>query len=33
MNFNRVTLQHNSEFIYLFFLLSNGFSYDDVETL
>ena len=29
MNFNRVTLQHNSEFI-IIFLLFNGFSYNDV---
>ena len=29
MNFNRVKLQHNSEFI-IFFLLFDGFSYNDV---
>ena len=30
MNFTRVTLQHNSEFIITIFLLFNGFSYNDV---
>ena len=29
MNFNRVTLQNNSEFI-IIFLLFDGFSYNDV---
>ena len=31
MNFNIVTLQHDNEFIVIFFLLFNGFSYDDVS--
>ena len=33
MNFNRVTLQHDNEFIisyYYYFLLFNGLSYKDV---
>ena len=32
MNFNRVTLQHNNEFIIIIFFYSrvNGFSYNDV---
>ena len=30
MNFSRVKLQHDSEFIIIFFLLFNGFSYNDV---
>ena len=33
MNFNRVTLQHNSEFIIFFFLLFNGFSYNELEPI
>ena len=32
MNFNRVTLQHNSEFIIIIFWLFNGFSYNDVKS-
>ena len=30
MNFNRVTVQHNSKSIIIFLLLFNGFSYNDV---